>query len=121
MNYEASKGREVFISIEDKNDLLLGFCRLRQPSRQFRSEFTQDTAAIRELHVFGSALALGEKNSESQQHRGFGKRLVEQAEETAKREFGSEKMLVISGVGARQYYSEKLGYKRQGAYMAKRI
>ena len=120
--YAASSGTEIFISIEDeKNDLIAGFCRLRKPFRPFRKEFTENTCCIRELHVFGPAVALGEKNPESEQHKGFGKRLVLEAEKIAAEKFDAEKMLVISGVGARDYYARKLGYGREGAYMSKRL
>ena len=120
--YAASSGTEIFISIEDeKNDLIAGFCRLRKPFRPFRKEFTENTCCIRELHVFGPAVALGEKNPESEQHKGFGKRLVLEAEKIAAEKFDAGKMLVISGVGARDYYARKLGYGREGAYMSKRL
>ncbi len=121
MNYDASRGKETFISFEDRtNDLLLGFCRLRMPYKPFREEFTEATACIRELHVFGAQVGIGKENAESAQHRGFGKKLVQRAEEIAAAQFGAEKMLVISGVGAREYY-RKLGYEMEGAYMAKNI
>ncbi len=120
--YPASEGEEIFISFEDKkNDLLLGFCRLRKPAKPFRKEFTQNSACIRELHVFGQTTRIGEHITASQQHRGYGKMLMGRAEELASEKFGAHKMLVISGVGAREYYSKKLGYAREGAYMAKKI
>jgi len=120
--YDASKGKEVFISFEDKkNDLMLGFCRLRKPYQPFRKEFDANTCVVRELHVFGSQVGLGKKNRESQQHRGFGKMLMGRAEEIAKQEFDAKKLLVISGVGAREYYSKKLGYQRNGFYMSKKL
>ncbi|MBI4210498.1 MAG: tRNA uridine(34) 5-carboxymethylaminomethyl modification radical SAM/GNAT enzyme Elp3 [Candidatus Diapherotrites archaeon] len=120
--YTASKGKEVFISFEDMtNDLLLGFCRLRMPHAPFRKEFTGSTSCIRELHVFGAQLGLGEKKDTSQQHRGFGHRLLSRAEEIAKERFGADKMLVTSGVGAREYYRRKHAYSREGAYMAKEL
>lgn len=120
--YEASKGKEVFISIEDNtNDLIMGFCRLRMPYKPFRKEFDKTSACIRELHVFGSQVGLGEHKNESSQHKGYGKQLMETAEQIAVQKFGANKMLVISGVGAREYYSKKLGYTRNGAYMGKKI
>ena len=121
MEYEASGGKEIFISFEDKtNDTILGFCRLRKPFKPFREEFTETTAAIRELHVFGSQVGLGKKNEQSAQHKGYGKQLMKRAEEITKEEFGYDKILVISGVGAREYYS-KLGYEKNGPYMAKKL
>ena len=51
--YEASKGKEFFIEAVDKeNDALFGFVRLRFPSQFLRSEITEKSALIREIHVF---------------------------------------------------------------------
>ncbi len=116
-SYDSSGGTEIFISAEDlKNDLLLGFCRLRIPFRPFRKEITLDSAGVRELHVFGPAAGL--KMPGTVQHRGFGKALLAEAESIAKNEFKKKKLIVISGIGAREYYL-KLGYERNGAYMSK--
>ncbi len=125
--YDASHGREFFIAAEDKqHDSLYGFCRLRLPSQQLRKEITKGTAIIRELHVFGKSISIGakgkKKNSVQQnavQHRGIGKQLLKKAEEIAKKN-NKNKVIVISGTGAREYY-RKLGYRKQGPYMAKRI
>jgi len=54
------------------------------------------------------------------QHRGLGKKLVKEAEKIAKREFKLNKIAVISGVGAREYW-EKLGYKLKETYMIKSL
>jgi len=120
-NYRASGGEEFFISAEDtKNDKILGFCRLRFPSQMLRKEITEKTAIVRELHVYSQSVSLNKKPSSFQiQHRGFGRRLLKKAEEIAK-ENGKNKMLVISGIGVREYY-RKFGYKKEGPYMAKRI
>ena len=72
LEYSASGGKEYFISIEE-NDFIVGFCRLR---------IIDDTAFVRELHVYGSAEEIGEKGQT--QHRGFGKQLMKKAEEIAK-------------------------------------
>ncbi len=119
--YEANGGTEIFISAEDvKNDLMLGFCRLRIPAKPFRKEITQRTAGIRELHVYGSAVPIGEKSDSAIQHKGFGSRLLGEAESIAVEKFDAKKMLVISGIGAREYY-RKFGYEREGVYMGKRV
>ncbi|VVB81706.1 Uncharacterised protein [uncultured archaeon] len=116
-DYEASGGKEIFLSFEDtKNDLLLGFCRLRIIPESHRSEIPKDSAGIRELHVYGQAVPLGE--SGDIQHKGLGRKLMAEAERIAKEEFSCRKMLVISGVGAKEYYF-KLGYKPDGVYMSK--
>lgn len=116
-HYEASAGNEFFISYEDtKENVLLGFCRLRFPSQSLRKEITQDSALIRELHVFGELTQIGKKGII--QHRGIGKKLLKEAENTAKT-YNKDKIIVISGVGVRNYY-RKLGYKKQGPYMVKK-
>ena len=74
-------------------------------------------AMIRELHVYGQALKIGEKNENAHQHRGFGKWLIAEAEKIA-REKGIKKISVISGVGVRGYY-KKLGYELENEYMVK--
>lgn len=119
--YEASGGMEFFISAEDeKKDVLLGFCRLRFPSQFLRKEITKDSALIRELHVYGTQQLIGsEKTKEAIQHQGLGRKLLAKAEEIAKKN-NKKKMVVISGVGVREYY-KKLGYKKEGFYMIKKV
>ncbi len=116
--YEASKGREFFISFENPNrEVLFGYCRLRFPSQFLRKEITKDSALLRELHVVGSATGVGEEGK--MQHKGLGKELLKKAEEIAKQN-GKNKIVVISGVGVREYYKKK-GYKKEGPYMVKKI
>ena len=115
--YEASNGTEIFISAEDvKNDILLGFTRLRIPYKPFRKEITSNSAGVRELHVYGTATAL-QKEGEIQ-HKGLGKQLMQEAEKIAKEKYDIKKLLVISGVGVREYY-RNLGYKNDGVYVSK--
>jgi len=116
--YKASDGKEFFISADDKN-MLLGFCRLRFPSQLLRKEITKKTALVRELHIYSPAVNIGEKSKDSFQHKGLGKKLLKKAEEIAKKN-GKKKIVIISGVGARDYY-RKLGYKNQGPYMVKKL
>ena len=116
--YEASNGKEFFVAAEDlSNDVLFGFCRIRFPSQFLRDEITPNSALIRELHVFSAAAQIGRKNEESFQHRGLGKSLLREAEKIA-RDSGKNKMVVISGIGAREYF-RKLGYELEGVYMVK--
>lgn len=119
--YEASKGAEVFISAEDiKNNILLGFCRLRIPYKPFRKEITKDSAGIRELHVYGTTEKIGKKGKNIQ-HKGIGKTLMKEAERIAKQVFDKKKILVISGIGVKEYYCKKLGYKKDGVYVSKKL
>ena len=114
--YEASGSVEYFISAEYK-DRLFGFCRLRLPARPFRPEIKRGSAGIRELHVYSEALPIGARSSSSAQHQGLGMALVREAERIAREELDARSMLVISGIGAREYYRKKLGYRKCGAYM----
>ncbi len=114
IDYEASRGREFFI-VAEKNDALIGYCRLRFPSQQLRNEITKTAALIRELHVYGQAAELGEKGDV--QHRGIGKTLLKKAEGIAM-ENKYNKIAVISGIGVREYY-RKNGYALEGPYMVK--
>ncbi len=117
IEYDASGGKEFFISIIGPADALLGFCRMRFPGKQLRKEISVLSAIIRELHVYGTAIGIGDDGKV--QHRGVGRQLMEEAERIA-REHGKDKMLVISGVGVREYYA-RLGYVHDGPYMSRII
>lgn len=120
LTYEAAGGMEHFVSFEDfDKDLLVGFCRLRFPSDPVRREL-ENAALVRELHVYGSEVALGGDEDDGHQHRGYGRRLMNKAEELAA-DAGFEKLSVISGIGAREYYRQKLGYHQDGPYVSKRL
>ncbi|WP_135852827.1 tRNA uridine(34) 5-carboxymethylaminomethyl modification radical SAM/GNAT enzyme Elp3 [Halorussus salinus] len=119
MTYEAAGGTEHFISYEDPDkDLLIGFCRLREPGNPVRGEL-EDAALVRELHVYGPMVEVGDE-SYDWQHKGYGRKLLGKAEELAA-DAGYEKVSVISGIGAREYYREKLGYYQDGPYVSKRL
>lgn len=122
-DYTANGGWETFLSYEDPvADILIGLLRLRKiSSGSFRPEMTgQQCSIVRELHVYGSAVPMQSRDPTKFQHQGFGTLLMEEAERIAKCEHGSTKILVISGVGTRQYY-RKLGYELDGPYMSKSL
>ncbi len=108
--YKASDGEEYFLEIVNKENILFGLCRLR---------ICESKGWIRELHVYGQSLKIGEKAKQIGQHSGLGKQLIKEAEKIVK-ENGIGFLKIISGVGVREYY-RKLGYKldRQG-YMIKK-
>ena len=120
--YEASLGTEIFLSYEDTvNNMLIGFLRLRIPSSGTpRPEITTRTGIVRELHVYGSIVPLGEKDKDGWQHRGYGTKLMGQAEEISSKDFDCEKIVVISATGTREYY-RSLGYSLEGPYMIKTL
>lgn len=122
--YRASEGEEVFLSFEDpKQDILIGMLRLREPSQKAHRPEAKNakSALVRELHVFGPLLRVGEKAGEQDwQHRGWGEELLREAERISREEFGAEKVLVLAGIGTRNYY-RRFGYERDGPYMAKKL
>ena len=126
-NYRASGGEEYFISYESRDGkVLYGFCRLRlshnpqlitRNPQPITHNFFNNVAIIRELHIYGELVSVGEKKRV--QHAGLGKKLLQEAEKIAQ-EKGYEKMIIISGVGVRNYY-RKLGYKLENTYMVKNL
>lgn len=120
-DYQSSDGHEVFLSYDDSKDRIFAFLRLRKPSNMaHRPEITDDTSIVRELHVYGKSLRLGERDAESIQHLGLGKNLMREAEKISKEEFDSKGLVVISAVGTREYY-RKIGYSPLGPYMSKEL
>jgi elongator complex protein 3 len=120
-DYRAAGGDEIFLSFEDKtNDMLAGFLRLRRPSAGAHRLEMCDAAGVRELHVYGPMVEIGEKAHEKWQHRGYGSELLKEAERIALEEWDLRKIKVISGIGVRDYY-RKFGYERVGPYMGKEI
>lgn len=111
INYDASNGKEFFLSFINPNDFIFGLCRLRINS-------DGKTAMLRELHVFGPEVMLGAKEKKTQ-HRGLGAKLMKEAEAIAVAH-GCKKIDVISGIGVREYY-RNLGYQLDGAYMTKNL
>jgi elongator complex protein 3 len=129
-DYVANGGWETFLSYEDpQQDILIGLLRLRKASSAaFRPEVApspggggwRQASIVRELHVYGAAVAVSERDPTRFQHQGFGVLLMEEAERIAREEHGSDKVLVISGVGTRHYY-RRLGYRLDGPYMSKML
>jgi len=78
----------------------------------------KNSALIREVHTYGKLVSVSQKDSKSPQHIGLGKKLIKEAENIAQKEFGLNKIAVISGVGVRDYY-RKLEYSLKNTYMVK--
>jgi elongator complex protein 3 len=113
--YPASKGEEIFLSFEDtKSDVLIGLLRLRHPTKT-------KSMLIRELHVFGPTVMVGANAQDNQwQHKGWGERLMQEAERISQEEYDAYKISVLSGIGTRNYY-RRFGYEREGPYMVKKF
>ena len=124
MDYEASDGREIFLSFEDERETLFGLLRLRiqdRPVPVLKQEQGGNLAIIRELHIFGPEVPLAEQRPDAAQHKGIGRALLREAERIAAEEFRAGQMLVLSGVGAREYYRTESGYRSLGEYMVKEL
>lgn len=119
--YDASEGREIFISYEEpESDVLIGYLRLRLPSsKAHRPEVNESSAIIRELHVYGPEVPIGRRYYDAWQHAGYGRKLLEEAERTA-RDRGASKILVISALGTKAYY-KRSGYDYVGPYVGKAL
>jgi elongator complex protein 3 len=124
MDYEASGGREIFLSFEDENETLFGLLRMRIQSRpvdKLEPGVNRRLALIRELHVYGPEVPLSQQRTEAAQHKGLGKALLAEAERIASEEFQARWMVVLSGTGTKEYYRAEFGYSSQGDYMVKNL
>ncbi len=121
--YESAGGTEVFLSFEDtKQKILIGYLRLRIPSEQsHRLEIVGKKAAlVRELHVLGQTVPVGVRSETAFQHKGYGARLIAEAERIGSEECDRKKMVIISALGTRRYYA-RFGYQRDGPYVSKTL
>jgi elongator complex protein 3 len=116
--YACCGGQEYFISAVS-DDSIIGFTRLRFPSRVYCAEL-ENAALLRELHVYGSLVPVGkDAESDEWQHRNFGKVLIARAEEITL-DAGFSCLAILSGIGVRPYYRRQ-GYERKGPYMIKEL
>jgi len=101
---------------------LFGFLRLRidpNPGLDIVSEL-KGCGLIREVHVYGISTSVGTYNNKSSQHKGIGQKLINIAEEIVKSN-NLNKVAVIAGIGARDYYKNKCDYQLEKYYMIKKI
>ena len=112
-DYEASGGRETFLEFVTANDRIAGFLRLRLPGPTATEETSipelVERAIIREVHVYGAVVGLGEREKGRSQHVGLGRRLIAEALRIAAGA-GFSQVAVISSVGTREYY-RRLGFE----------
>ncbi|MDD4382506.1 MAG: tRNA uridine(34) 5-carboxymethylaminomethyl modification radical SAM/GNAT enzyme Elp3 [Candidatus Dojkabacteria bacterium] len=122
IKYRTSTGKEYFISYKTKDtDKICGFLRLSIPNifnRQFNYiRELRNSSIIREVHVYGKALNIDEKDTHRTQHLGIGKKLLEIAEDITRKNY-IKKISVISAIGTREYY-KKNGFQKDSLYMHK--
>ncbi len=121
--YATAGGQEQFLSFVTESDKLAGFLRLSLPSPEAAAltgmdELGAETAIIREVHVYGPVLRLGDDAAQGEaQHAGLGAQLIREAEAIA-RAAGYARLAVISAIGTREYY-RKQGFELGELYMGK--
>ena len=120
IDYDAGGSGEIFLSVEDQNQNIAGYLRLRHIREDSFLDETKNTGMIRELRVVGNIVPIGSHEEINYQHKGIGKKLVLEAERITREEFHEPEILVISGVGVREYF-RKLGYGRNSYYMGKKL
>ena len=118
--YQAGQFEEHFLSYDTGDDKLAGFLRLSLPGAGAPITGIRDleqAAIIREVHVYGQSLEVGDKQEGIAQHTGLGTSLLSTAENLA-REKGFTRIAVIAAVGTRQYYVKR-GYEHGDLYLIK--
>ena len=74
-------------------------------------------AIIRQLHVYGPSLPIGDASDGEAQHRGIGQGLLATAADAARRA-GYRRLAVIASIGTREYYRQH-GFTVGDLYMAR--
>lgn len=119
----SEQGEEIFLQVvvgEEPEDRIVGFCRLSLPAGPVDLEEIRESAMIREVHVYGGVVALeGEAAGGRSQHRGLGRKLVEEAARLAAAR-GFADLAVISAIGTREYY-RGLGFVDGPLYLHRRL
>ncbi len=122
LTYPATHAEEHFLSFVTPSDKLAGFLRLSLPARGASPTGLRDladAAIIREVHVYGQSLAVGDEQDGAAQHIGLGTELIARAEEIARAQ-GFARLAVIAAVGTRLYY-EGRGFERGELYLVKQL
>jgi len=116
--YKTEGGEENFLSIEGEGKLM-ALLRLRLPNKSEKMLFKElgGAAIIREVHTYGQVVRIGDTVTRETQHKGLGRKLMEEAERIAKKR-DYRRLAVISAIGTREYY-RKLGFSLEGEYMIK--
>jgi elongator complex protein 3 len=109
--YHPAQAEEHFLQFVTPSDQIAGYLRLSLPAPG-APDVTgtlpelQGAALVREVHVYGQSLAVGQEQAGAAQHIGLGTRLLEEAARIAA-EKGYPRLAVIAAVGTRIYYESR--------------
>ncbi len=123
--YDAAVSSEHFLEFVTPDDRIVGFARLALPHAPLPDgdgavvAELAGSAVIREVHVYGASLALGDRAGDRAQHRGLGGRLMAEAARRAA-DAGYASLAVISAVGTREWY-RRLGFVDGDLYQHRRL
>ncbi|MCS6836273.1 MAG: tRNA uridine(34) 5-carboxymethylaminomethyl modification radical SAM/GNAT enzyme Elp3 [Anaerolineae bacterium] len=108
VRYDGGVSDEIFLQFINAQRQIAAFLRLSLPKagQPALHPDLEDAAIIREVHVYGQSLGIGQEAQGQAQHSGLGTRLIERAAELA-RAAGYERLAVISAVGTRGYYRKR--------------
>lgn len=107
--YQTAVSKELFLQyvVDIKNQKkILAFLRLSLPTVENYIDELKNSAIIREIHVYGNLVNIGDKKTDEAQHLGFGKKLIEQATKIAQ-EKSFKNLAVISAIGTKEYYRKR--------------
>lgn len=106
--YSSSVSDEVFLQYITEERQIAAFLRLYLPyaDESPLHEELSDAAIIREVHVYGQSLGIGDNETGRAQHSGLGTNLIERAVSIAT-ERGFKQLAVISAIGTREYYRKR--------------
>jgi elongator complex protein 3 len=115
--YQTDATTEHFLSFET-GEHIAGFLRLSlpNPDEDVPLEEIAGQAMIREVHVYGPAVPIGQSAQGEAQHIGLGAQLILEAKQLAEAA-GYERIAVISAIGTREYYARH-GFESTGLYMS---
>ena len=121
LTYATDGTQEHFLQFVTPEDKLAGFLRLSLPEPGTTAVVPElaGHAMIREVHVYGPALAIDSSNQGEVQHTGLGEQLIERAIEMA-RAAGYKRIAVIAAIGTRDYY-RRHGFELGQTYMSRPV
>ena len=98
---------EAFLQYITEDRKIAGFLRLSLPDGDNPIvEELRGAAMIREVHVYGQSLGIGESEDGRAQHLGLGASLIDEAVKLAT-DRGYKTLGVISAIGTREYYRKR--------------